>query len=121
MRGTAELEEIAAELRERYGPIPPLVDSFLRVMDLRRTLKACMVVRAVLRNGVVTLSFHPDAPVEVDQLVALVERGKGRFRLSADFQLSFTPTNRDWDGLVRGDPGRAAADPAQGGERQAAG
>ena len=48
-----------------------------------------------------TLGFHPEAPVEVDQLVALVERGKGRFRLSADFQLSFTPTNRDWDGLVQ--------------------
>ena len=100
VRGREELEDIAAELRERYGPIPPLVDSFLRVMDLRRTLKACMVVRAVSRSGTVTLAFHPDAPVEVDQLVAMVERGKGRFRLSADFQLSFTPTNRDWDGLV---------------------
>src|SRR5262249_55252540 len=92
---------IAAELRERFGPIPPLVDSFLRVMDLRRTLKACMVVRAVLRQGMVTLGFHPDAPVEVDRLVELAERAKGRFRLSADFQLSFTPTNRDWDGLVQ--------------------
>ena len=100
VRGAAELEDIAAELRERYGPLPPLVDSFLRIMDLRRTLKACMVVRVVLRNGVVTLAFHPDAPVEVDQLVALAERGRGRFRLSADFQLSFSPTDRDWDGLV---------------------
>jgi hypothetical protein len=60
-----------------------------------------MVVRAVLRNGTVTLAFHPEAPVEVEQLVAMVERGKGRFRLSADFQLSFTPTDRDWDGLVQ--------------------
>ena len=54
----------------------------------------------LLRGGMVTLGFHPDAPVEVDQLVALVERSKGRCRLSADFQLSFTPANRDWDGLV---------------------
>ncbi|MGH7789045.1 MAG: transcription-repair coupling factor [Candidatus Binatia bacterium] len=98
---TAETEDIAAELRERYGKIPPLVDSFLRVMDLRRTLKACMIVRALLRQGSVTLTFHPEAPVEVDQLVELVKRGKGRYRLSADFQLTFTPTNRDWDGLVQ--------------------
>jgi transcription-repair coupling factor (superfamily II helicase) len=101
VRDTAELEDIGAELRERYGPIPPLVDSFLRVMDLRRTLKACMIVRAVLRSGIVTLGFHTDAPVDVDQLVALVERSKGRFRLSADYQLTFTPANRDWDGLVQ--------------------
>ncbi len=100
-RGTPELEEIATELRERYGPIPPLVDSFLRIMDLRRVLKACMIVRAILRQGSVTLTFHPEAPVEVDQLVALVQRSKGRFRLSADFQLSFTPRHTDWDGLVQ--------------------
>ena len=101
VRGTPELDEIAAELRERFGPIPPLVDSFMRVMDLRRTLKAFMIVRAVLRNDMVTLGFHPEAPIEVDQLVAMVERGKGRFRLSADFQLSFVPLQRDWDGLVQ--------------------
>jgi transcription-repair coupling factor (superfamily II helicase) len=101
VRSAEEMDDLGAELRERYGPIPPLVDSLLRVMDLRRTLKACMVVRAVLRGGSVTLSFHPDAPVEVDQLVSLAERGKGRFKLSADFQLSFVPKDRDWDGLVQ--------------------
>jgi transcription-repair coupling factor (superfamily II helicase) len=98
--GKAELDELALELRERYGPIPPLVDSFLRVMDLRRRLKAAMVVRAVLRGTTVSLQFHTEAPVNVDQLVALVERSKGRLRLSADFQLTFTPENKDWDGLV---------------------
>jgi transcription-repair coupling factor (superfamily II helicase) len=101
VRSTGEMDDLGADLRERYGPIPPLVDSLLRVMDLRRTLKACMVVRAVLRGGSVTLGFHPDAPVEVDQLVSLAERGKGRFKLSADFQLSFVPKDRDWDGLVQ--------------------
>ena len=100
-RNTAELEEIAAELAERYGRIPPLVDSFLRVMDLRRVLKICMITRAILRQGAVTLTFHSEAPIEVEQLVALVQRGKGRYRLSADFQLSFTPHHTDWDGLVQ--------------------
>src|SRR5258708_846096 len=41
------------------------------------------------------------APVGVDRLGALVERSKGRFRRSADYQLTFTPANRDWDGLVQ--------------------
>jgi transcription-repair coupling factor (superfamily II helicase) len=100
-RNDVELDEIAVELRERYGPIPPLVDSFLRVMGLRRVLKACMIVRALLRQGSVTLTFHPEAPVEVDQLVALVQRGGGRYRLSADFQLGFAPRHTDWDGLVQ--------------------
>jgi transcription-repair coupling factor (superfamily II helicase) len=100
IKSQADLEEIANELRERYGPIPPLADSFLRVMDLRRSLKDYMVVRAVLRDGAVTLQFHPDAQVDVQRLVALVHKGKGRFKLSADFQLSFQPESHDWDGLV---------------------
>jgi transcription-repair coupling factor (superfamily II helicase) len=100
IRGQSDLDEIANELRDRYGPLPPTVDSFLRIMDLRRSLKDYMVVRAALRDGAVTLQFHPDAPVSVDKLVALVHRGKGRFKLSADFQLSFRPEVRDWDGLL---------------------
>jgi len=101
IKSTAELDEIGVELQERYGRIPPVVDSFLRIMDLRRVLKACMIVRALLRQGQVTLTFHPQAPIEVEQLVALVQGSKGRFRLSADFQLSFTARNTDWDGLVQ--------------------
>jgi len=100
IRGQSDLDEIANELRDRYGPLPPTVDSFLRIMDLRRSLKDHMVVRAALRDGAVTLQFHPDAPVNVDKLVALVHRGKGRFKLSADFQVSFRPEVRDWDGLL---------------------
>ena len=34
IRGVPDLEEIAAELEDRYGPIPPLVDTLLRVMEL---------------------------------------------------------------------------------------
>ena len=101
IRSRGDLDEIASELHERFGAIPPLVDTFLRIMELRRSLKDSMVVHATMRNGSITLQFHPDAPVEVDHLVAIVHRGKGRFRLSADYQLSFTPLSSDWDGLVQ--------------------
>jgi transcription-repair coupling factor (superfamily II helicase) len=100
IRGRSDLDEIATELRDRYGPIPPLADSFLRIMDLRRSLKDYMVIRAVLRDGAVSLQFHEDAKVNVQRLVELVHRSKGRFRLSADFQFSFQPEASDWDGLV---------------------
>ncbi|MFN8627500.1 MAG: transcription-repair coupling factor [Candidatus Binatia bacterium] len=100
IRGQADLDAIATEMRERYGPIPPLADSFLRVMDLRRSLKDHRVVRAVLRDGAVTLQFHPDARVDVQHLLRLVRKGNGRFALAADFQFSFRPAVTDWDGVV---------------------
>jgi hypothetical protein len=59
-----------------------------------------MIVRASQRGGVVSLQFHPEAPVDVDELVAMVQRSRGKLRLSADFQISFTPDSKDWDGVV---------------------
>jgi transcription-repair coupling factor (superfamily II helicase) len=100
IHGQSDLDEIAVEMRDRFGPLPPIVDNFLRVMDLRRHLKNRMVVRAAVREGGVTLQFHPEAPVNVDVLVEMVKKSKGRFKLSADFQLSFRPEATDWDGLV---------------------
>jgi transcription-repair coupling factor (superfamily II helicase) len=96
----SDLDEVANEMRDRYGPIPPLADNFLRVMDLRRYLKSAMVLRAALSDGLVTLQFHHDAPVEVDKLIELARRKKDRYRLSQDFQLTFRPESSDWDGLV---------------------
>jgi len=100
IRNDQELEDLTMEMRERFGPLPPTVDSFVRLMDLRRHLRAHQIVRAVRREDWITLQFHPSAPVEVDRLLALVQKQKKRFRMTQDFQLSFLPEAKDWDGIV---------------------
>jgi transcription-repair coupling factor (superfamily II helicase) len=100
IRNDEELEDLTQEMRERFGPLPPAVDSFVRLMDLRRHLRAHQVIRCVRRDDWITLQFHPDAPVEVDTLLSLVQQHKKRFKLSKDFQLSFQPKAQDWDGIV---------------------
>jgi transcription-repair coupling factor (superfamily II helicase) len=100
VRGRDEIDEIATEMRERFGPVPPLVDTFLRVMDLRRTLKVCMVVRANRIAGAVNLQFHPEAPVDVERLIEIARRAPERFKLSEDFQLRVRVVEQDWDGVV---------------------
>jgi transcription-repair coupling factor (superfamily II helicase) len=100
IKGPQELDEIATELQERYGRIPSLVDSLMRVMDLRRSLRDSMVLQAAMRSGWVNLQFHPDAPIDIESLVPMVHRQPDRYRLSADFQLSFVPQSRDSDGLI---------------------
>jgi transcription-repair coupling factor (superfamily II helicase) len=100
IRTSQDLDEIVAEMIDRFGSIPPLVDTLVKIMDLRRSLKEHMVIRVMLRNGRVTVQFHHEAPVEVDRLIALAQQSKGRIRLSQDFQLSFEAADRDWDGLI---------------------
>ncbi len=95
-----ELDALAAELRDRYGPVPPPVDSLLRVMDLRRVLKLHKVQRVKVAGKQVHLEFHPHAPVDVERLLALVRRGNGRWTIPADFQLSFQAQARDQEGLL---------------------
>ncbi len=69
-------------------------------MDLRRTLKMCMVVRANRIGGAINLQFHPEAPVDVERLIALAQRSPDRFKLSEDFQLRVRAVEQDWDGVV---------------------
>jgi transcription-repair coupling factor (superfamily II helicase) len=99
-RTRRDIDELAAELRDRYGPMPPPVDSLLRVMDLRRVLKQHSVQSVHVRDGEVTLHFHPHASVDVERLIQLVRSGKGRFAIPADFQLRFRAAARDSDGLL---------------------
>ena len=44
--------------------------------------------------------FAADAPVDTDRLLAVVQRGSGRFKITPDLQLSFRPEAVDWDGLI---------------------
>ncbi len=100
IRSREEIDEIATEMRERYGPVPPLVDTFLRVMELRRSLKICMVLRANRVGGSINLQFHPEAPVDIDRLLAVAQRQPDRFKVSEDFQLRVRVVEQDWDGVV---------------------
>ncbi len=95
-----ELDEIGIELRERFGPVPPLVDSFLQVMGLRRSLKARMATRVQRVGSAIQLQFHAEAPIDVDHLVALAKKQPQRLKLSSDFQLRLRPEATDWDGIV---------------------
>src|SRR5207248_3310537 len=82
IRGVPDIEEIAAELVDRYGPIPPLVDTLLRVMELRRWLKDLRVLRARRRGESVVLEFDPSTPLGTETLLELIRGSKGRLRMA---------------------------------------
>jgi len=100
IRGIPDLEDIAAELADRYGPPPALVDTLLRVMELRRWLKDLRVLRLRRRGEGVTLEFDPSTPVRVERLLEVVRGSRGRLRLADDRTLLVRPEAADHDGLV---------------------
>ena len=85
-----DLEDLAAEMEDRFGPLPQLVLSFLEVMDLRRVLRDYLVTAVYKKGEKVTLHFHPDSPVKGERLVTLVQKDRGRSQLTPDLRLTVT-------------------------------
>jgi transcription-repair coupling factor (superfamily II helicase) len=100
IRGMPDLEAITAELADRYGPVPPLVDTLLRLMELRRWLKDVRVVRARRRAEAIVLEFDEHTPVTVERLLELVRGSRGRLRLTSGSALAVASEATDHDGLI---------------------
>jgi transcription-repair coupling factor (superfamily II helicase) len=95
-----ELATIVDEMHDRFGPMPPLVDSLIRVMELRRCLKDLLITAARVRGEQVVFEFHPETPVGIDYLFALQKKLKDRVKIFPDARLGYRPVAKDADGLV---------------------
>jgi transcription-repair coupling factor (superfamily II helicase) len=100
LRSPRELDEIRAEIRDRFGPYGSSVENLFLVMDLRRVLKEHLVQQISVSDGKVFLLFHSESPVKIEKLLELIKKPKSRFRLSPDGRLSFTPLSEGWEALV---------------------
>jgi transcription-repair coupling factor (superfamily II helicase) len=100
LRNFPELEELRAEIIDRFGPYTAAVHNLFLVMNLRRVLKEVLVQQISVSEGKVFLLFHPESPVQVETLLGLIKKHHSRFRLAPDGRLSFTPQREDWDALI---------------------
>jgi transcription-repair coupling factor (superfamily II helicase) len=101
IRGVADLEHIADELTDRFGPPPPLVGTLLRLMELRRWLKDARVLAARRRGETVVLDFDRRTPIRVERLVEHVRGTGGRLRLTGEATLVVRPEATEHDAVIR--------------------
>jgi transcription-repair coupling factor (superfamily II helicase) len=91
-----EIEAFAAELIDRFGPLPDATDNLIRVIEIKlNARKACVAKIDVGPKGAL-VSFHDDKPPNVEGLLAYVARLNGVAKLRPDSKLVLT---RAW-----GDP-----------------
>jgi transcription-repair coupling factor (superfamily II helicase) len=100
LRDSEELEGIKEEIRDRFGPVTPEVENLFRVMDLRRVLKDYLVEQVSYHEDRLSLRFHEQSPIKVERVLDLINKNHGRYRLSPDGRLSFTPKNKNWEALI---------------------
>ena len=79
-----ELEQIHAELADRFGPLPEVVLSLLSIAEIRVTCRRLAVSSLRERGGSVMLEFARMQQVSVDKVMRLITESAGSVRLDAE-------------------------------------
>jgi transcription-repair coupling factor (superfamily II helicase) len=85
-----DLDEVRDEMRDRFGPVPTLVENLIAAMNVRRQMRELMIVSALLKKDQLEIKFHPEAPLESEKLVALANANRRTLRLTPSFQVMVT-------------------------------
>ncbi len=77
---STERQELARELRDRFGSLPAAVEHLLTVLDLKAAARALRVKEIDARRDVVQIVFGPSPPVPPERVVALLQHMGGDLR-----------------------------------------
>ncbi|HJV33963.1 transcription-repair coupling factor [Geomonas sp.] len=96
----AEIDDIRAELVDRFGALPGAAVYLLEVMRIRVLLKKLLVKEIELAGSELVLSFHERTPVSPDAIMALLRKEKGKYRFTPDFRLFARIADSSFDGVL---------------------
>jgi len=82
-----DLFDLRDEIRDRFGPVPTLVENLVAAMNLRRQMKEQMILSAIIKGAQLEVRFHPDAPVETAKLATLVDANRRSMKLTPSYQV----------------------------------
>lgn len=92
-----EIESFAAEMIDRFGPLPEDVENLLALVGIKQLCRAAGVSRIDAGPKGAVLSFHPSSRIDLPALVQYIQKQTGTARLRAEDQkLVFM---RAWDEL----------------------
>ena len=97
----AGIEEIRAELGDRFGPLPPPVVHLLEVVALRVAARSLGIERIEALGGTALLTFSPATPVAPYRLVQAIGESRGRLRLRKEFVLEARIPREPWSAVRR--------------------
>jgi transcription-repair coupling factor (superfamily II helicase) len=90
----SEIDSFAAELIDRFGPLPDEVENLLDVMTIKQLCRTAGVERVDAGPKGAVLSFHNNTFARPDNLVMFIGKQVGTMKLRPDHKLVYT---RTWD------------------------
>jgi transcription-repair coupling factor (superfamily II helicase) len=89
-----DIDAFAAELIDRFGPLPGAVENLLQVITMKRLCRGAGVDKIDAGPKGAVLSFHENRFAAPDALVAFIQKQAGSVKLRPDHKLVFM---RDWE------------------------
>jgi transcription-repair coupling factor (superfamily II helicase) len=93
LEAVADIDPFAAELIDRFGPVPEETGNLLKVIEIKLNCRRAMVARLDVGARGALVHFHNDEFPDLEGLIAYVQRLKGIARLRPDSKLVIT---RNW-------------------------
>jgi transcription-repair coupling factor (superfamily II helicase) len=85
--GDADVEDVAREMEDRFGPPPPDAQRLVELMRLKTELRRLRVLGCEATRKSVTLHLRDDTPLDPQKVGVLVGRKKSAYRLTPDGRL----------------------------------
>jgi transcription-repair coupling factor (superfamily II helicase) len=97
-----EIDPFAAELIDRFGPLPPETANLLKVIEIKMNARTAMVAKLDVGAKGALVSFYNDSFPDLPGLLAYVERLQGTARLRPDSKLVITRAWPDAEARLNG-------------------
>ncbi len=94
LREAAELDAFAAELVDRFGPLPEEVSHLLDIVAIKQLCRGAVIGKVEAGPKGATLSFHDNQFPDPAGLVAFINEQAGRAKLRPDHRLVYM---RPWE------------------------
>ncbi len=85
--GKAEVEALAAEMIDRFGPLPAATRNLVRLIEIKQQAMAANIAKVDVGARGTLVTFHNDDFPDPDGLLAYVARLNGAARLRPDMKL----------------------------------
>ncbi|MBI4745771.1 MAG: transcription-repair coupling factor [Deltaproteobacteria bacterium] len=101
VREDGDVAEIADELRDRYGPLPQLVENLLTLMEIKRVIRKALVTSIDAARGRVSITFDPRTPVRPEKVIELIKEKKDRIKFTPGSQLIIFLKDETLEGIYK--------------------
>jgi transcription-repair coupling factor (superfamily II helicase) len=85
--GEGEIDDIAAEMEDRFGPPPESARKLVRLMRLKVELRRLRALGCEATRRTVTLHLSDDTPLDPQKLLGLVQTKRSGYRITPDMRV----------------------------------